>query len=163
MPVARLLPWHPGQEVVVTRLGRIPLTDPDPLRHYGHTAGSLYIDIFSLRRLLICLRDHGVPLISGTLGTEMLRQQASYGALSPTLSYGLGLLMIQDPALSASRILGHQGFAYGCADGAFWEESSGNLILFLNGGASEARVGRLGLCNRDLLRWALRKEFPRWT
>ena len=93
----------------------------------------------------------------------MRKIHAEYGALSPTLSYGLGLLCIQDAALSSSRIWGHQGFAYGCADGAFWEEETGCLIIFVNGGASEARIGRLGLCNRDVLFWALRKEFPRWT
>ena len=27
----------------------------------------------------------------------------------------------------------------------------------------EARTGRLGLCNRDMLRWAFRKELPQWN
>ena len=37
------------------------------------------------------------------------------------------------------------------------------MVLFLNGGASEARRGRLGLCNYDVLKWALRKEMPEWS
>ena len=97
------------------------------------------------------------------LGKEMIEKHAEYGKLSPTLSYGLGILRIHDNTLSESLILGHQGFAYGCADGAFWEQTSGRMVLFLNGGASEARIGRLGLCNYELLKWALRKEMPQWS
>ena len=162
MPITRVLPWRKDQDVIITNLGRVPLKSPDPLRHYGHTAGSMYTDIDSLAALLRCLMNDGSPLISGDLGREARRVHAVYGALSPTLSYGLGLLIIQDPALSSSRILGHQGFAYGCADAAFWEEDTGRMIIFLNGGCSEARSGRLGLCNRDILKLFLQKEFPRW-
>ena len=162
LPVTRVLPWRRDQAVRKTPLGRRPLTGPDPLRHYGHTAGSLYTDLTSLHRLIRCIRGLGAPLLSERLGREMSREHASYGSLSPTLSYGLGLLIIQDPVLSSSRLLGHQGFAYGCVDGAFWEEDTGRVIIMLNGGASEARTGRLGLLNRDLLYWALRKEFPAW-
>lgn len=162
MPVARVLPYHAGQEVKVTALGAIPLEKAEPMLHYGHTAGSMYTNIDSLREMISCLREDGRPLLSAKYGQEMKKQHASYGRLSTTLSYGLGLLMIRDDEISSSRILGHQGFAYGCADGAFWEESTGNLVLFLNGGCSEARKGRLGLCNADVLRWALGKELPTW-
>ena len=163
MPVIRVLPYHPGSELTLTKLGKIPLDRPDPLRHYGHTAGSMYSDIASLHKMLCCIRDGGSPLISADSVSLMKQQHASYGALSPSLSYGLGLLMIRDPALSSGRILGHQGFAYGCADGAFWEEDTGRVMIILNGGCSEARDGRLGLCNRDMLRWAFRKELPQWN
>ena len=63
MPVVRILPYHPEKAVTVTVLGRSPLTAPDPLRHYGHTAGSMYTDIRSLHRLLLCIRDSGAPLV----------------------------------------------------------------------------------------------------
>ena len=163
MPVTRVLPYRPGQEVTVTPLGAIPLTQAEPTLHYGHTAGSMYTDIDSLRKLMICLREDGKPLLRGALGAEMKREHARYGPLSPTLRYGLGMLIIEDPRLSKGRILGHQGYAYGCADGAFWEEKTGNLLLFLNGGCSEARRGRLGLCNEEMLRWAYGKELPAWS
>ena len=93
---------------------------------------------------------------------EMKKKHPSYGALSPTLSYGLGLLQINDSHISGYRVLGHQGFAYGCGDGAFWEEGTGNILIFLNGGCSEARTGRLGSANRDFTSWAFRKELPSW-
>ena len=165
MPIVRVLPYHPEKELILTKLGSQPLTAPDPLHHYGHTAGAMYTDIRSLGRMMRTLRDQGKtpegsPFLREESVREMTRVHARYGALSPTLSYGLGILIIEDPRLSASRLLGHQGFAYGCVDGAFWEESSGAMILSLNGGASEARRGRLGLVNEEMIFWALRKELP---
>ncbi len=162
MPITRVLPWRKGYELKKTPLGRRPISGPDSLRHYGYTAGSMYTDIDSLNRMLTCIRQGGAPILSEKSAAEMIRQQATYGAISPTLSYGLGLLIIQDPRLSDHRLLGHQGFAYGCVDGAFWEEGTGRTAILLNGGASEARDGRLGLLNRDLLAWAMRKELPTW-
>ena len=162
MPVVRILPYQSGREMIRTRVGSLPLTEPEPLLHYGYTAGSMYIRIQSLHRLMELLVHRDPALLSEALYDEMFTVHGHYGSLSPTLSYGLGLLLIEDEKLSTSRIWGHQGFAYGCADGAFWEEDTGNMMIMLNGGCSEARCGRLGLCNRDLLRWAFRKELPKW-
>ena len=163
VPITRILPFDPKNEIVITELGKIPLNKPDPLRHYGHTAGAMYTDIDSLHKLMKCIMKDGKPVLESNIGRKMKEDYAAYGKLDKKLFYGLGLLIIRDPNISESRILGHQGFAYGCADGAFWEEDTGRMIIFLNGGASEARVGRLGLCNRDLLRWAMRKELPKWS
>ena len=163
VPISRVLPYDPGAQVSITPLGEIPLTSPDPLRHYGHTAGAMYTDIRSLERMIRCLMASGAPLLRGPLGTEISRVHAVYGPASPRLSYGLGLLIIQDPSLSSHRILGHQGFAYGCVDGAFWEEDTGRSLIFLNGGASEyRRHGRLGWVNEQMLSWAFGKELPSW-
>ena len=162
MPVIRVLPYRPGTGLTVTGLGSRPLGEPDPVRHYGHTAGSMYTDASSLQKLLHVLIRDDASFLSGSARSEMIREHASYGALSPSLSYGLGVLRILDPAISGSLVYGHQGFAYGCADGAFWEADTGRIMITLNGGCSEARSGRLGLANRDFLRWAFRKELPSW-
>lgn len=166
MPIARVLRYHPGQDVTITRLGRTPLESADPERHFGHTAGSMYTDAASLSLLLDVVSQRGtvdgVTYLRDKTAREMVREQATYGKLSPTLRYGLGLFILEDRSVSKHRILGHQGYAYGCADGAFYEEGSGRQVIFLNGGCSEARTGRLGLCNRDMLRWALGKELPAW-
>ncbi len=162
MPVTRILPYRKGVGLVLTPLGSVTLDAADPLRHYGHTAGSMYTDIASLQVLLDVLIGKGSGFLSEGRVADMCAQHAAYGALSPTLSYGYGLLRISDPSVSDSLILGHQGFAYGCADGAFWEADTGRSVIMLNGGSSEARVGRLGLLNRDLLRWAFRKELQAW-
>lgn len=162
MPVTRILPYHEGNDLILTPLGKVPLVAADPLRHFGHTAGSMYTTVQSLQKLLnvLILNENG--FLSPSTLEEMKKQHASYGSLSPTLSYGLGLLQIRDPRISSSRVLGHQGFAYGCGDGAFWEEKTGRLLIFLNGGCSEARSGRLGSANRDFMIWAFRKELPSW-
>ena len=162
MPVTRVLPYHKDRDLILTRLGSRPLLTPDPLRHYGHTAGSMYTDIVSLQKLLHVLADNSVKYLSEYSRHEICDCHASYGSASPTLSYGYGLLRISDPFISDHVILGHQGFAYGCADGAFWESHTGRMMIMLNGGSSEARHGRLGLLNRDMLRWAFRKEIPSW-
>ncbi len=166
MPITRVLTRRIQPDVVVTPLGCKALTQADPERHFGHTAGALYTNAASLSCLLGMIADCGVRqgrrILSERAVREMTSAQAVYGRLSPTLSYGLGLLIIRDPTLSDSPILGHQGFAYGCADGAFYEQSTGRQTVFLNGGCSEARTGRLGVCNRDVLRYALRKEMPSW-
>lgn len=163
MPISRVLPYRKGNDVTVTKLGRIPLSSPDPLRHFGHTAGAMYTDAPSLSNLLDLISGHGIfegkRLISEKLMLEMTRMQAS----TATRKYGLGLVLLQYPDISEKRLLGHQGFAYGCVDCAFVEEATGRKVVFLNGGASEARTGKLGLVNRDVLRWALRKEMPEWT
>ena len=162
MPVIRMFPYREGTGLRVTRLGRIPIRTPDPLLHYGHTAGSMYTDLPSLVKLTRCVRNGGSPLLSPKYAGFMQRRTAVYGPVSPTLSYGSGLLLVRDRRLSDSTVFGHQGFAYGCVDGAFWEESTRNMIISLNGGCSEARSGRLGIVNLELCRWAFRKEFAGW-
>ncbi|MBR3763157.1 MAG: beta-lactamase family protein [Clostridia bacterium] len=163
MPISRVLPYKRGHDVTITRLARKPLIEADPLRHFGHTAGAMYTDAPSLTKLLKLIHSRGLhdgrPLIPAALMDEMTRQQSA----TPTRRYGLGLVLLERPKLWPRRLLGHQGFAYGCVDGAFIEEETGRLVVFLNGGASEAREGRLGLVNRDVLHWALAKEMPSWT
>ena len=162
MPISRVLPYRKGNDVTITRLGRVPLDRPDPLRHFGHTAGAMYTDATSLAKLLDLIGGmgeiNGKRLVSAEMMTEMTRVQSS----TPTRTYGLGLVLLNRPGISGHRLLGHQGFAYGCVDGAFIEEGTGRKVVFLNGGASEAREGKLGLVNRDVLTWAFRKEFPTW-
>ena len=162
MPISRVLPYRKGNDVTITKLGRVPLVEPDPLRHFGHTAGAMYTDAPSLARLLTLIAGGGVidgkRLVSAEMMAEMTRVQTS----TPTRTYGLGLVILNRPEISEHRLLGHQGFAYGCVDGAFIEEGTGRMVIFLNGGASEARQGKLGLVNRDVLTWAYRKEFPTW-
>ena len=41
--------------------------------------------------------------------------------------------------------------------------ASFSFVVLLNGGASEARTGRLGTFNRDILRWAMREDNDAWT
>jgi len=161
MPISRVLPYRRGNEVKVTRLGRIPLGQPDPLRHFGHTAGAMYTDCASLKRLLTLIHQKGVIDGKRLLSEASICEMTTRHAATSTRIYGLGLVLLKREWIQG-RMLGHQGFAYGCVDGAFVEEGTGRMVIFLNGGASEARSGRLGLVNQDVLRWALTKEMPSW-
>ena len=168
MPISRVLPYRAGTDVTVTPLGRRPLTKPDPLRHFGHTAGAMYTDAPSLSRLLGLIEGQGTLDGTTLLQPASIREMTTLHGFSgpaahPTRRYGLGLVLLDAPELSPHRLLGHQGFAYGCVDGAFVEEHTGRQVIFLNGGASECRQGKLGLVNRDILRWALKEEMPSWT
>lgn len=164
MPMSRVLPYRKGQDVTVTALGRQPLSAADPLRHFGYTAGAMYTDAASLSRMLTMISQGGAPLLSAGSIHQMTAQHSFTGpAERPARRYGLGLVIIDNPDISAHKVYGHQGFAYGCVDGAFFEEGTGRQVIFLNGGCSEARQGRLGLCNKALLQWALQKELPSWT
>ncbi len=162
MPISRVLPYKPGNDVTITRLGRIPLNQPEPLRHFGHTAGAMYTDAPSLAKLLDLIGSGGLTDGKRLVSTEMMAEMTRVQSATPTRTYGLGLVILRRPTISDKRLLGHQGFAYGCVDGAFIEEDTGRKVVFLNGGASEAREGKLGLVNRDVLTWAFRKEFPTW-
>ena len=162
MPVVRILPWKRNHSVRITPLGSLPMSAPDPDFHYGYTAGSMYITLPSLVSLTRIVRDGGTDYVSAQYRHFMKQEVSCYGRISPTLSYGYGLLRIRDKKISDHLICGHQGFAYGCVDGAFWEETSGNIMVSLNGGCSEARTGRLGIVNRDLCTYAFRKEICQW-
>ncbi|MGN0793435.1 MAG: serine hydrolase domain-containing protein [Aristaeellaceae bacterium] len=163
MPISRVLPYRRGEDVTITKLGRKPIGSPDPLRHFGHTAGAMYTDAASLAKLLGLIARRGLLEGSEFIPAALMREMTSQQAATPTRTYGLGLVILNRPQLSSHRLLGHQGFAYGCVDGAFMEEDTGRMVVFLNGGASEAREGKLGLVNRDVLQWALTKEMPSWT
>ena len=164
MPITRVLP-HRGPDMVIPPLGLVPRETPDPQRHYGLTAGSLYTDAASLSHLLEMLSTGGLwrgeRYLPAETVAEMARPHAVYGADDPRLRYGLGLLIVEDAAISPRRLIGHQGFAYGCADGAFYEEGTGRQVIFLNGGCSEARRGRFGQCNAEILRFGLKQLNPK--
>ncbi len=167
MPISRVLPYRKGQDVTITRLGRKSIAQPDPTHHFGHTAGAMYTNCASLSNLLLILANNGAykgKQYFSASAIQQMKTQHSYtgSASSPDRLYGLGLVILDRPDISPNKLYGHQGFAYGCVDGAFFEEGTGRQVIFLNGGCSEAREGRLGLSNKELLQWALQKEIPSW-
>ena len=167
MPIARVLPYRQGQDITITSLGRKSIAQPDPARHFGHTAGAMYTNCASLSNLILIIANNGTYKGKQYFSPDLIRQmktQHGYtgAAAAPDRRYGLGLVILDRPDISPRKLYGHQGFAYGCVDGAFIEEETGRQVIFLNGGCSEAREGRLGLSNKALLQWALQKELPAW-
>jgi CubicO group peptidase (beta-lactamase class C family) len=129
--------------------------EPSPEYHYLPAAGNLFTDAASLGRLVCMMARGGSPILSKESIQKMQTPAASYGKNAPHASHCLGLVALDDPSLHTGRLYGHQGFAYGAAEGAFYEESTGNGFVFLNSGASEARKGHLAMVNRDLIRYIL--------
>ena len=70
------------------------------------------------------------------------------------MRHGMGLLVVDDPRLSSRRLWGHQGFAYGAVNGAFFDEE-GNGYALLTSGVSEQRRGHMACVNRDFVRFFL--------
>ncbi len=131
------------------------LKSPSPEYHYLPAAGNLFTDAASLGRFICMMISGRGPLLSVESMKQMRMPVASYGKSAPHTRHCLGLVAVDDPALAAGRLYGHQGFAYGAAEGVFFSEFTGNGFVFLNSGASEARRGHLALVNRDLILWAL--------
>ena len=132
--------------------------EPSPEYHYLPAAGNLFTDAASLGKLVCMLTRGGSPILSKESIQKMQAPVASYGKNASHASHCLGLVALDDPSLHMGRLYGHQGFAYGAAEGVFYEKSTGNGFVFLNGGASEAREGHLALVNRDLIRCVLSQD-----
>ncbi len=132
------------------------MRDPAPEYHYLAAAGNLFTDASSLGKLVCMMAKGGMPLLSRASMQIMQTPAAAYGKSAPRAWHCLGLVSVHDPSLPTGRLYGHQGFAYGAAEGVFYEESTGNGFVCLNNGASEARHGHLASVNRDLITWALR-------
>ena len=128
---------------------------PAPEYHYLPAAGNLFTDAVSLGKFVGMMARGGSPLLSGESIAKMQTPVSSYGKDAPSAKHCLGLAAVNDPGLHAGILYGHQGFAYGAAEGVFYAASTGNGFAFLNNGASEARCGHLAMVNRDLIRFAL--------
>ncbi len=161
--IYRVLPrngGHPAFPVKKRLQTADDLTNPDPLYHYRLAAGNLFTDAPSLGRLVGALASGGEPVLKPETLQKMQTPVKPYGKGAPHASHCLGLVMMDDPSLPVGRLYGHQGFAYGAAEGVFYDPGTGNGFVFLNNGASEARNGHLAWINRDLILWAFGKGGP---
>lgn len=131
-----------------------PIDMPDPQAHYLLGSGSLFVTARGLARL-------GLPLVNSGLhdGEVFLNERSLHQMTAPTadwpepevrMRHGMGLLEVDDRAISPTRLNGHQGFAYGAVNGVFFD-GRGNGFASLNSGASEKRLGHLSALNRDLI------------
>ena len=119
------------------------ISSPDPLRHYEYGAGSLFMTVGDLSRVTLSLMKDNALL------SRMRELHVPYGVSG--FWHGLGLLQVEDPTLYPRPLYGHQGFAYGAVNGVFFDPETGDGIISLNCGASEARTGRMAVLNRGLI------------
>lgn len=140
------LAFDPAQKT-----GAKPMTLPAPSFHYHHGAGSLYSDAPSLIKVLALFYQEGAPLLSHEVFTQMVAPATSYGKDKPTFFHGLGVAKVMDPTVYPSFLWGHQGFAYGAAQGLFFDPLAQKGFVSLNSGTSLYRRGHLASLSRDFI------------
>lgn len=146
-PGKALLSFDPIPKVAAST----PITYADPSFHYHHGAGSLYSDVFSLGKILSLFAREGAPLLSKNTFKEMIAPSTPYGKEKSTFFHGLGVAKVKDPSLSPNILMGHQGFAYGVAQGIFYDPVLENGFVSLNSGCSLYRKNNLSSLSYDLI------------
>ena len=132
-----------------------PVDVPDPQHHFLLASGNLYITAADMAKLCLLVMHGGIhdgkQFINNTSLTNLLVPQGSDTSRWPGMRHAMGLFALDDTAVSQRVLHGHQGFAYGAVNGFFFDDNGNGFVSF-NSGASEARIGRLSLLNRDLIR-----------
>jgi len=129
-----------------------PLSTSDPLHHYGLAAGGLFMTAEGLLKWMQHLFVDQT-LLSPSLLETMLTPRSVNTFKGYRCGFGLGMFCLE--SLTGHKVYGHQGFAYGAVQGAFWSPETNRLLVSLNGGADESRRGRLGVANLDLINLTL--------
>ena len=124
--------------------------EPSPLHHYHLAQGNCCMSGENLGRLLSALMHPG--FFSQSSLETMHTPQAGFGARSAHLRQGLGVFLLDDLAISARTLYGHQGNAYGAVHAAFYDPAGGQGMVFLSSGLSEARRGFLCDAVEDVLK-----------
>ena len=131
-----------------------PMDAPDPEHRYLPAAGNLFVAAPGLARLALAAWDGAGGFLDGESLAQMRRPMAGWPERAVNMRHGMGLVVLDDPAVCPRTLWGHQGFAYGAVNGVFFD-AQGNGFALLDGGCSEQRQGHLALVNRDLIRACL--------
>lgn len=127
----------------------VPLKTADPFSHYGLAAGGLFITANGLGKLITYLANPDTRFFSTDLYRQMITPVVTQHFGSYSCGFGMGVFCLMNA--KNTPIYGHQGFAYGAVQGAFWQPNSKDWAISLNGGADESRNGRLGNTNLDVI------------
>ena len=134
-----------------------PLTEADPERHYLLASGSLFLTAEALARLALVAWNGPDGFLSPECLSLMQHPTVPWPRQEVCLRHGMGLLKLDDSAIVKKPLWGHQGFAYGAANGVFFDEE-GSGFACLNSGVSEQRQGHLAVINRELIRLFFQEE-----
>ena len=132
----------------------VSMKEPDPERRYLPAAGNLFITAPDLARLALVAWGGGDGFLDARSVEEMRRPVAGWPEKTVNMRHGMGLLTLDDRAVCARTLWGHQGFAYGAVNGVFFD-GQGNGFVLLDSGCSEQRMGHLAQVNRELIRICL--------
>lgn len=159
-PVAdswRVLPRERCFDAEKRMAAAISLDEPDPERHYLLASGSLFLTATDLAKLALTAWNGHDGFLSPECLSLMQTPTVPWPRQEVCLRHGMGLLKLDDPAIVKKPLWGHQGFAYGAANGVFFDEE-GSGFACLNSGVSEQRQGHLAVINRELIRLFFQEE-----
>lgn len=134
-----------------------PLDELDPEHHYLLASGNLYLTAADLAKLVLSAWNGADGFLDENSLQQIQRPLLSWPETEVPMRHGMGLLQMDDKRIYPEPLWGHQGFAYGAVNGAFFD-AQGNGFVSLNSGASERRKGHLALINRDLIQWAMKRS-----
>ena len=131
-----------------------PIDAPNPQRHFLLASGNLFITAGEMARLCMLVmhdgKHNGHVFLDKKSISNLLTPVGCGADRWPGMRHGMGLFTLEDASVSSRKLYGHQGFAYGAVNGVFFDDQ-GNGFVSLNNGASEQRIGRLSVLNRDLI------------
>lgn len=123
-------------------------------QRYTKAAGALFM---SAKGLLVILRT----LLADTKGAGKLLSKESLEQMqSPIMAYpkqarhlqhGIATLIVEDERIFPHKLYGHQGFAYGAVNGAFYDVEGEKAFVFLNAGTREWRNGHFAKSTEAIL------------
>ena len=116
----------------------VSMKEPDPERRYLPAAGNLFITAPDLARLALVAWGGGDGFLDARSVEEMRRPVAGWPEKTVNMRHGMGLLTLDDRAVCARTLWGHQGFAYGAVNGVFFDGQGSGFVL-LDSGCSEQR------------------------
>ena len=135
-PVAdswRVLPRERCFDAEKRMAAAISLDEPDPERHYLLASGSLFLTATDLAKLALTAWNGHDGFLSSECLSLMQTPTVPWPRQEVCLRHGMGLLKLDDPAIVKKPLCGHQGFAYGAVNGAFFDEE-GSGFACLNSG-----------------------------
>lgn len=148
----RILPprYKPNFDAAARQALPAPDSQPDPLRHHLLAHGACCMEVQGLATL-------GRALMAPGFFTEasLATLRGPYDSLAqrdPYLKLGLGLFILEDPAICPRPLLGHQGMAYGAVHMLFLDLQKQRGLISLTTGVSEARAHIMADINRALLK-----------
>ncbi|MEG1471932.1 MAG: serine hydrolase domain-containing protein [Clostridia bacterium] len=128
----------------------VPLSEPNPEKHYLLASGGLYCTASALATLALVACNGNGGFINPESLAQMQKPVTQWPQERVRMLHGMGLLQVDDRRISPQTLWGHQGFAYGAVNGVFFDQA-GTGFAALNSGASEQRVGHLAKINQDLI------------
>lgn len=124
------------------------------VQRYTKAAGALFMSAKGLLVLLQTLLEDskGAGIL---LGQESLAQMQSpivaYPNQARHLHHGIATLIVEDEHIFPRKLYGHQGFAYGAVNGAFYDVEGEKAFVFLNAGTREWRNGHFAKSTEAML------------